>query len=152
MIQRIQSLYLLVALVITSVLFSMDLAKLANETGLFRLTVDGVYSIDSEVRLVMPAYALTSLLIADVALLLIIIFLFRKRILQIRLAAMGMVLLAGLSGMIYYFGKTASKELGAELSFTWAIVLPLVSMVLVFMAIKAIGRDEALIRSIDRIR
>jgi ABC-type dipeptide/oligopeptide/nickel transport system permease subunit len=65
---------------------------------------------------------------------------------------MGLALLAGLSGMIFYWGKTASKELGAELSFSWAIVLPIIALVLVFLAMKAIGKDEALIRSIDRIR
>lgn len=152
MLQRIQTLYLLLAFAITAALFSMDLAQFANETGLFRLTADGVYTIDADNRLVMPTQALTILLVVAELLLLVIIFLYRKRILQIRLCGMSLGLLIGLSVMIYYFGKTASKELGAELSFSWAMVLPLIAMVFVFLAIKAIGRDEALIRSIDRIR
>ncbi len=152
MLQRIQTLYLLIAFAITAALFSMDLAQFANETGLFRLTADGVYTIDADNRLVMPTHALTILLVVAELLLLVIIFLYRKRILQIRLCGMSLGLLIGLSVMIYYFGKTASKELGAEHSFSWAMVLPLIAMVFVFLAIKAIGRDEALIRSIDRIR
>lgn len=152
MLQRIQTLYVLLAFAITAALFSMDLAQFANETGLFRLTADGIYTIDADNRLVMPTQALTILLVVAELLLLVIIFLYRKRILQIRLCGMSLGLLIGLSVMIYYFGKTASKELGAELSFSWAIVLPLIAMVFVFLAIKAIGRDEALVRSIDRIR
>lgn len=152
MIQRIQTLYLVLALIITGVLFTMDLAQLANETGLFTLTVDGIYSVDETNALVMPAYALMALLITNLLLLFVTIFLYKKRILQIRLCGMGLALLAGLSGMIFYWGKTASKELGAELSFSWAIVLPIIALVLVFLAMKAIGKDEALIRSIDRIR
>lgn len=152
MIQRIQTLYLVLALIITGVLFTMDLAQLANETGLFTLTVDGIYSVDETNALVMPAYALMALLITNLLLLFVTIFLYKKRILQIRLCGMGLALLAGLSGMIFYWGKTASKELGAELSFSWAIVLPIIALVLVFLAMKAIGKDEALIRWIDRIR
>lgn len=152
MIQRIQTLYLALALIITGLLFTMDLAQLANETGLFTLTVDGIYSVNETNAMVMPAYALMALLITNLLLLFVTIFLYKKRILQIRLCGMGLALLAGLSGMIYYWGKTAAKELGAELSFSWAIVLPIIAMVLVFLAMKAIGKDEALIRSIDRIR
>lgn len=152
MIQRIQSLYLLIALSAISILFFTDLAQFANENGLFRLIYDGVYAIDAENKMVMPAYALLSLLLVTILLLLVLIFMFRKRILQIRLSGMALGLLAGVWGMIYYFGKTASKELGAEHSFTWAMVLPLIAMVFVFFAIKAIGKDEALIRSLDRIR
>jgi len=152
MIQRIQSLYLLVALAAISVLFFTDMAQFANENGLFRLIYDGVYAIDAESNMVMPAYALLSLLIATILLLLIVLFLYKKRILQIRLCGMALGLLAGIWGMIYYFGKTASKELGAEHSFTWAMVLPLVAMVFVYLSIKAIGKDEALVRSLDRIR
>lgn len=152
MLQRIQTLYVLIALGLTSILFYSDLALMANETGLFRLTFTGVFTIDAENQLVMPAHALLALLLVSTLLLLVIIFLYRKRILQIRLCGMVLGLLAGLSGMIYYFGKTASKELGTELSFTWAIVLPIISMVFIFLAIKSIGKDEALIRSLDRIR
>lgn len=152
MIQRIQSLYLFLALIITGVLPTMDLAQLANETGLFTLTVEGIHSVNETNTLVMPAYALTALLITNLLLLFATIFLYKKRILQIRLSGMGLALLAGLSGMIFYWGKTGARELGAELSFSWAIVLPIIALVLVFLAMKAIGKDEALIRSIDRIR
>ncbi len=152
MIQRIQTLFLLIALALTSALLFMDLALLANETGLFKFKFNGIFAVDATNSLVMPTYALTILLVVTLTLLAFIIFLFSKRILQIRLCGIALGLLFGLSGLIYFLGKSASKELGAELSFSWAITLPLISMVFVFMAIKAIGKDEALIRSIDRIR
>jgi len=140
------------ALAITAILFFTDLAIFTNENGLYRLAYDGVYAMDAENKLVMPAYALLTLLVATELLLLVVIFLYRKRILQIRLCGMGLGLLIGLWGMIYYFGKTASREMGTEHSFTWAMIVPLISLVLVYMAIKYIGKDEALVQSLNRIR
>ena len=43
-------------------------------------------------------------------------------------------------------------ELDADFKIGFVSVLPLVSMILIFMARKAIKADEALIRAADRIR
>ena len=34
----------------------------------------------------------------------------------------------------------------------WTIVLPIVNVILTYLAIRAIGSDEALVRSLDRLR
>jgi hypothetical protein len=41
---------------------------------------------------------------------------------------------------------------GAQISFKTGVVLPLVAIILDYLAIRGIKKDEALIRSIDRIR
>jgi hypothetical protein len=152
MIQRIQSLYLLGALLLTGSLFFLDLAELISADGHFILTAGGIINQAAEGGVVMSAFALTLLLVVSTFSVMVSLFLFKKRLLQIRICGLNLGLLLGISVMIFYFGKAASGELSAELTFKWPLVMPLISMILVFMAIRAIGRDEALVRSLDRIR
>ncbi len=155
MIQRIQSLYLLIAAILTGSLFFLTMAEMASIKEVYELTWQGIYKTGAVEmpELVMPAWALSILTVLATTLSLITLFIFKKRMVQIRLCSLNLGLLLGLSGMIFYMGKTGAKELGAsELSFNWPLVLPLVAMVLVFLALRAIGKDEALVRSMNRIR
>ena len=152
MIQRIQSLYLFFALIITSSLFYLNMAELATVSEAYALTFKGVISSGEASILAMPAVALNILLLLAVVTTVTTIFLYKKRMLQIRLSALNLGLHAGLSVMIFYFGKMGAKELQAELSFNWPLILPLISLILIFLAMRAIGKDEALIRSLNRIR
>jgi hypothetical protein len=153
MIQRIQTVYLLLALFLTGDLFFINLANLASETATYNLLYSGIEEVSSiPSTTVMPANALTILLGMTVLLITIIIFMFKKRLLQIRIAGLTLGLLVGLSGLIFYFGKAGAKELAAEVSYTPAIVLPLIAIIFIIMAIRAIGKDEALVKSLDRIR
>jgi hypothetical protein len=155
MIQRIQSLYLLIATILTGSLFFLSMADMAGMENLYKLTWIGIYQIEADgvAQLLMPAWALSILTVLTTAVSFFTIFLFKKRLIQIRLCALNLGLLLGLSGMIYYMAKNGAKEIGvSEVSFNWPLVLPLVAMVFIFLAIRFIGRDEALVRSMDRIR
>lgn len=155
MIQRIQTVYLLLSAALTGSLLFLTIAHLTGDDGLYELTWRGLYQIEagSNPELIMPTWALSILTAATTLLSLITLFLYKKRIVQIRLCALNLGLLAGLSGLIYFLGKSIGKEIGAtDISFNWPLVLPLVALVLTIMAIRAIGKDEALIRSLNRIR
>ncbi|SFD85216.1 DUF4293 domain-containing protein [Thermophagus xiamenensis] len=155
MIQRIQTLYLFFAALLTGSLFFFSLAEMANMQEYYELTWRGIFRIeqDASETLVIPGIALSILTIATTAVSFFTIFLFKKRILQIRLCGLNMGFLPGLSGLIYYMGKTGAKNLGVtDLSFNLPLILPLIALILVFLAMRAIGKDEALVRSIDRIR
>ncbi len=152
MIQRIQSVYLFFALIITGSLFYLDMAELANPENSYSLTYKGVITIGEASTMAMPALALYILLLLAIVITGATIFLYKKRMLQIRLCALNLGLHAGLSVMIFYFAKMAAKELQAELSFNWPLILPLISLILIFLAMRSIGKDEALIRSLNRIR
>lgn len=105
----------------------------------------------------MPPY-LGILLVLAALLPLVTIFLFRRRLLQIRLCAVEMVLLIGALVMeaVYYFRL---KALFADLAATAAhaslklpMIFPLLALFFVFLASRAIFRDEMLVRAADRIR
>ena len=155
MIQRIQTIYLLIAAILTGSLFFLNMAEMADMENLYRLNWQGIFQVgsDGSMEIMIPGWALSTLTILATAVSLINIFLFKKRMIQIRLCALNMGLQLGLSGMIFYLGKSGAKELGAsELSFNWPLVLPLIAIVFTYLALRGIGKDEALVRSLNRIR
>lgn len=58
----------------------------------------------------------------------------------------------GSIGLGYYMINSQAKELTAVVDYSIINAFPLVAMVLSYLALRAIGKDEALIRSMDRIR
>lgn len=106
--------------------------------------------------LAQPTLYLGILLALAAALPLVTIFLYRRRLLQIRLCVAEMVLLAGAVVMegVYYFlsGRLFAGMAFHTQGFKPAIALPLVALLFAFLAARAIFHDELLVRSADRIR
>ena len=90
------------------------------------------------------------------ALPLVTVFLFRRRLLQIRLCVVEMVLLLGslvMEGVYYFLSWRVFSDLTFHTQgFKPAIVLPLVCLLFAYLAARAIFRDELLVRAADRIR
>jgi len=154
MIQRIQTVLLLLALILTGSLFFIDLAQLATAESSFTLTVKGVIEAGNieNPATILPAQALKLLMITSVGALVASIFIYKRRILQIRICGLSLGFLIGLPVLTYFFGKSAARELEAAISFNWPVTFPLIAVVLVILAIRAIGKDEAMVRGLNRIR
>ncbi len=153
MIQRIQSIYLSIVTLLTASLFYLKFVALSTQETLYSMYYNGIFVGESNTgKLVTDMMAFTILLITGVIVSIITIFLHKRRLLQIRVAALNIGLQLGLTGLIYFFTRSVGKEIEVVYSFQYPVVFPLISVVLLIMAIKAIGKDEALIRSLDRIR
>ena len=153
MIQRIQTIYLLIALTFgASMFFAPQITFMADAD--YILNYCGINAVDAtETSKSIPTLALTILLVLTPIFTLASIVLFKKRLIQIRLCAANIGLLIGTTGLIYYFGTIGLKELPAEsLSYGITMIFPVVGAILNFLALRAIGKDEALVRSMDRIR
>lgn len=87
---------------------------------------------------------------------LVTIFLYRRRMLQIRLCVVEMVLLVGsavMEGIYYYLGCRVVGDLEFHTQGVQAtIALPVVGLLFAWLAVRSIFRDELLVRSADRIR
>lgn len=155
MIQRIQTLYLLLATVLMSLTLFLPLATIvngANEVVVKAFVVDGLDGVITT----LPLY-LGVLLSLTTALLLSIIFFFKKRMLQIRLCVSAIVLLVGSAafiGLYCYRLYDILSATGAEQIFTLGLasLMPVVAIIPIVLAIRGIAKDEALVRSLDRIR
>ena len=93
MIQRIQTLYLLIIAALMAVTLFSGLAWFAGDAGEFGLYAFGLKTAEGE--LVQSTVYMGVLLALACALPLVTIFLFRRRLLQIRLCVVEMVLLLG---------------------------------------------------------
>lgn len=154
MIQRIQTLYLAGVVALTALVLWLPLARFAAGAAHFDLYAFGLRDADGVVvqqTLYLGILASVTCLLAAVS-----IFLYKRRLLQLRLCVVQMVLLVGVTAFtaIYYF---LSYRFFATFAFhaqhmQVAVVFPLVCLVLEYLAARAIFRDEVLVRSLDRIR
>ncbi len=152
MIQRIQTLYLLGAVIVGVVMFFIPLGHLILEEN---LVVDFFHSGIANDEILENSYKtlpLTTLLGISTGLSLLIIFLYKRRILQMRLCGINIFLNIGLIGLIVFYMFDAAKKLNAEKDFNVAIILPVVSIIFLYLAIRNIGKDEARVKAADRIR
>jgi hypothetical protein len=147
MIQRIQTIYIFFAAVLTALLLKLDFAELAVEGQLYVFNAKGIIGGEEVLFNGLPILSFIGLI---TLLHLIVIFLFKKRILQIRILGFTIILLLGLVGVMFYFLYAAFD--GAEIVFKIPVVFPVLAVILDYLAIRAIGKDEALIRSLNRIR
>lgn len=150
MIQRKQSLFLLLAVVLGVVALSMPLAMVTSD-GMVTARIYNLLYTDSQGGAHFVVWPLFALLVFASALSLYAIFLFKRRLLQARLCLVSIIaLLAWYVGLIAYSKMLAPDAANFHLSLTAA--LPAVSLILNFMARKAILADEKLVRAADRIR
>lgn len=149
MIQRIQSVYLLAVTILMVVCMCSPVGSIIantqeiSEFGHLCITFpDGTKDYAS--------WALFAILLVVAILSFGTIFLFKKRMLQIRLTIFSSVMLIGyyltLIAMIFMLADDTS------FSASWAICLPFVAIVLNWLAIRGIGADEALVKAYDRLR
>lgn len=153
MIQRIQTVYLLIIVALTVATLFMPLAVFQVGDALFSFDSSGLSTMIGEPELIYPAWGLFVLTAIIALIALITIFLYRKRILQIRLCVFNALLILGFYGFFIYLVCSLRKEMGdVALSVRIALSFPLVNLILDYLAIRNIGADEALVRSLDRLR
>jgi hypothetical protein len=155
MIQRVQTLYLLLATILMSLTLFLPIGTIWQGETEF---VIKAFSIADAlgVKTQLPLY-LGILLILPTLLPLITIFLYKKRMVQIRLCVSEIVLLVGAIAFIVLYCYRLCDVVGAtmqNLNFTVGIasIMPILAVAPMIFAIRGIARDEALVRSLDRIR
>jgi len=143
MIQRIQTIYLLLASIISGVLiFVFNLWK-SIEKNIFAF--DLLYS-DSYLLKGIPISFIVSALLAFVA-----IFIFKNRKLQFVIGRLTILINLILLGVLIYVsltlpGEAAVSEKGI------GMFIPVLAILLLVLANKAIKKDEDLVKSADRLR
>lgn len=154
MIQRIQSLYLLVVVALMTTTLFAPLAKFMTTQAEFALKAFTLEDVASGVTQSIPPY-MGILLLLTAIVPFVTLFMYKRRMLQIRLCAVNIVLLIGAIVFLAIYYYLNSMFDGAEFtarSFSMAAIFPLLSLILTYMAARAIFKDEMLVRSLDRIR
>lgn len=155
MIQRIQTLYLLGVVVLTTLMMYLPLAEFLCGAETFNLYGYGLRSVATG-EMYKSTIFLAIMLVATALLPLVNIFLYKRRMTQIRYCIVEFVLLVGSVLMLalhYFLFYRAFADFDFHaLSVKVTMLLPIAALFLNYLAMKAIAADEALVRSVDRIR
>lgn len=156
MLQRIQSIYLLLVFV-SGLLFGMlpmvffpeqspeAPFKLAEFSTFFRAFPEA----DPGIML----YLLFACLLLVLVVTVLTTFQFRNRIRQIRMGKFNMFMHAVLILLAFFFVDGLKAEISAtEYSYGAAVVCPVISLIFILLANRAIRKDEELVRSANRFR
>lgn len=144
MIQRIQSVYLLLATLLSSVLvFVLNLW--VDEAGVKFFALD---AFDTDNVLLK---SMSVLFFVSAAWTLLAIFKFKNRKLQFVLGRLSILINFILLGILVYFTQNLSGEITVSEKGI-GLLIPILTIVFVVLANKAIKKDEELVKSVDRLR
>jgi hypothetical protein len=153
MLQRIQSIYLIASLALLSATFFIPFGNLSDGITNLDMRSYGVKNAAGE-YLASPGsyfiYLLITLILVVVAYALVA---FKNRALQTRLLRLSFLLLAGGFVLIaLYINDCNNYFSGMKLSPGISMFLMIGAIFFNMMALRSIRKDEALVRSVDRIR
>ncbi len=155
MIQRIQTVYLLIVAGLFIALLFLPLGLVQSGSALYTFDVSGLNTIAQPQQLIYPTWSVMAINAIIIMISFVIIFLYKKRILQMRLCVFNSILIicfCALFGFyIWYLGQQPEFA-DIKLMLRLGASFPLISLVFNYLAIRAIGADEALVRSLERLR
>ncbi len=149
MIQRIQTLWLLLASVAAVFMFFFPVAELNDSNSIMIYTYETI-SIGGIDGLLQSGYVLAGLIGIIAVLSFITIFLFKNRTLQMRLCTFISLLDIFTVILIVVFSVNQSEN--PVITIGLSAILPFVIFILILMARRAVRRDDLLVKAADRIR
>lgn len=156
MIQRIQTVYLALVAVLCGVSLCSTIGRFVHESDIVASFTNFCFNTDVKADITGP-WPFAVLLILVILLTLMSIFLFSHRMRQLRLVVFTTILLVGyLAAYAFivwlYVQQLAAAGIDAHYELAFAALYPVVCIILNCMAIHGIRKDEALVRSLDRLR
>jgi hypothetical protein len=157
MIQRIQSLFLLLAFLATAFLFFYPLAGIYSPTETYYLYTYGFKNMSNDPSAIsfMTTLPLLLINILVAACCIYCIFMFKKRMTQMKVVRLAILLeLIYLVLIFFIYEKIIETNLHAAFTdIVWrGIYAKLISLIMLVLASRFIMKDEKLVRSIDRLR
>ena len=149
MIQRIQTIYLLLSVALMVALNWLPLTTL-GELNFFTY---GISATAEECTLVITTYPIAVTVIASTILALIAMFMYKIRMKQVKIVSISIfldIMFYPIFAAYMWYTKDLLNDFNYSLSVS--LLIPVASIILKFLAAKAIKADEKLVRSADRIR
>jgi len=160
MIQRIQTIYLFFAAVLTGLTTYFDLAIFySGDFEIFNYSIFGMEAIGDGESFVPGNWVVQFVLVVASAILsLLIIFMFKDRKNQLKLGQLNYLLLVAIILSVYFSVKNMAhlnplSEVENLKAVYWiGFYLPVAAIAFQFMANRGVKRDEALVKSVERLR
>lgn len=148
MIQRIQSVYMLMAAILGVICLCLPVGRLTMADGLGTLTNLKLTLSTGETS--NGPWALFAILLFSTALNFITIFAYRNRTWQMRTLVVAILFMIGYYAFFAFYVWVTSN--GLEFRPTLMASFPLIMIVLDYLAFRRVLKDEMLVRSLDRLR
>lgn len=153
MIQRVQTLFLIVAIGLLSLLLFLPLATFDANGVIDQLKADSLTNIapgNDSSHVMWPLFITTLVMLITP---LVTIFFYNKRLLQMRLTVFSAVLSALYYALYFYTCHSIAKALEASVDYkVLPLIIPVCAIALFIAAFRKIGHDEMLIRSLNSNR
>ena len=155
MIQRIQTVYLLIVAGLFIAIMLLPLAVVQSGNTVYSFDISGLNTLAEPSVVVWSTWPLMVLTAIITLISLVVILMYKTRILQMRICVFNSLLIVGLCILfgVYIWQFKKSPDL-PEIEFgikIWA-AFPIISLIFNYLAIRSIGTDEALVRSLERLR
>lgn len=156
MIQRIQSVYLFIATIALGLMFFFPLMGYYGELHTYQFNLLEMQNLvpNSDVLFnSLFTLPLLGVVVFVISLAILTIFLFKKRRLQLKFSRINIFLnLVLIIAIFVGYSRYILSVIEVDEQFKTAAFLPLISLVFLVLAYRAIKKDDELIRSADRLR
>lgn len=155
MIQRKQTLFLLFSGILMLLMVFIPIARVTIPDMVYSLNATGFEDLSGDIA--MPTWALFGITILIVLLSFVAIFLYTKRVLQMRITVFNLLLKVGFYALVfvyrYSFTNTlVDTNLDWDFSITPWLALPIIAIIFDYLAYRGIAIDERTVRFMDRLR
>ncbi|NVO20267.1 MAG: DUF4293 domain-containing protein [Bacteroidetes bacterium] len=157
MIQRIQTIYLSLAIIALGILFFFPLASFLSDLSYLKFYITGVKNMapGGDVPLsMMYVLPLVLLVIAVLFISVMSLLQYKNRPRQIKFTSIAVMLnILAILAILFVYVPIIERKTGVKPDYGYlGIYLPVISLLFLVLANMAIKRDEKLVRSSDRLR
>ncbi len=158
MIQRIQTIYWLIVTILSALACWLPIADISGDLLQCSLSAWQLTFVTSDAaETVVHLWGFFAISVTIPLVSFLSIWLYKKRMLQIRLCVVNMVLMLGyyviLGVCVWKIVSTFQTEFGLQMfGLHIAAVFPLINIILTWLAMRGVAKDEAKVRAADRLR
>jgi phage-related holin len=152
MIQRIQSLFLLLVTVLMTIAIFSPIGCFVGNLGGWHYALMTIKDIHPLLLIKFPLWIILALSIITVLGSLVTALLYKNRKLQMKLSIAGIAVLAIIYAVVIAYISVVNGQVGSEFHPSFIMSFPGISMGSYLLAIIFIRKDEKLVKSTDRIR
>lgn len=150
-IQRIQSLYIILSVIVTVIAMFSPIGYFVGYKG------DGIFEFSPLCVTIngendYSVAGLFTILGLSAVVGLVTLLCFKNLVLQIRLLIFNMILVIGYYMTFFAMWWIVGEDLDSTLKIKWYLCLPIISIILMIMALKAVAKDKKLLRDANSMR
>lgn len=154
MIQRVQSIFIILAALAMASLIIWPIDSFGSARGMAELHWNGIFDTTpgTQVPVIRSMFSLAFIIAAPLLLNIAGLFMFKRRPAQMRVVGIAAGFEICITAVLVYLSIETASGMEAGWHFCVRWLLPIIAAALDILAYRRISDDEALVRSLDRLR